>query len=251
MSCANQTQVLFCSSTASVLGLHHPPKIQECISSNPEDCDSLGYSKSKWIAEAICNRASMEAGMNQRVKVLRIGQLTGDTENGIWNLSEAWPLMLSTVNALGCLPRLDQKLTWLPMDVAAHSVVDVAFGNVKVADHESCLVYHVVNNNLDTSWNDLLGWIQKSGQMFEVVRMEDWLKKLDEIDTHPAKSLAGLWKKSSQSGEAAEEGVIFDIKRVESASESLQNFRGIDEVLFGKIWGWLKNEIAFQRLVSS
>lgn len=255
MSCSRETQVLFCSSTASVLGRNHAADIHECVSSNPEDCDSLGYSKSKWVAEAICHRASQEAGMSRRVKVLRIGQLTGDTENGIWNTSEAWPLMLSTVDALGCLPRLDQKLTWLPMDIAAHAVVDVALGvsTADDADDESCLVYHIVNNNTDKSWNDLLVWIQASGESFDVVEMDEWLKKLEELDTHPVKSLAGLWKKGSRSQDQNQTDSIvnFNVTRAESISESLRCVGAIDEVLVGKMWAWLKNEVALQRPIVS
>lgn len=249
MSSSRQAQVIFCSSTASVMGPNNSAMVKETISSDPKDSDALAYSRSKWVAEAICSAASREKGMRQRVKILRIGQLTGDTENGIWNMSEAWPLMLSTVDVLKCLPRLEEKLTWLPMDTAAKAVLDITFWTSKADDNPTtCHVYHIVNDNSDSNWLDLLNWIQKrSSQQFEIVELHVWLKRLDGLDTHSAKNLTVLWKSGTRSKSQGEKPcIIFDTRQAKEASEILRKPQVIDEVIVGKIWDWLKNEIALK-----
>ena len=62
------------------------------------------------------------------IAILRIGQLSSCTTTGVWNSSEGWPLMLSSVKLVKCLPELDgtqERLTWLPVDIAAKATIDV------------------------------------------------------------------------------------------------------------------------------
>lgn len=40
--------------------------------------------------------------------MVRIGQLCADRVGGVWNETEAWPLMFASVNAVGCLPELEE-----------------------------------------------------------------------------------------------------------------------------------------------
>lgn len=63
----------------------------------------MGYSQAKWVAEHICGRA-FEGSLRGRVSIARIGQLCGDTLHGVWNESEAWPLLVATSRYVQCLP---------------------------------------------------------------------------------------------------------------------------------------------------
>ncbi|KAL8814210.1 MAG: hypothetical protein Q9223_006548, partial [Gallowayella weberi] len=129
---------LFLSSTASVTNTprdNYP--IAERISTDPTHASPLGYSRSKWVAENICanyhynnnthtsresppgsashEQKKQKNNANPTIAILRIGQLTSDTVSGIWNTSEAYPLMLSTAPHLHALPDLqDLPLDWLP-----------------------------------------------------------------------------------------------------------------------------------------
>ena len=78
---------LSCSSTASILGHHTKSPIPESISHDPRSASPLGYSRSKWVAEAICEQAYLRTPLRGNIAVLRIGQFCGNTENGIWKLS--------------------------------------------------------------------------------------------------------------------------------------------------------------------
>jgi thioester reductase-like protein len=46
--------------------------------------------------------------MNGRVRILRIGQLCGDTVTGYWNEKEGWPLLIRTAQTTGSLPDLSE-----------------------------------------------------------------------------------------------------------------------------------------------
>ena len=220
--------------------------IREVIYSNPPPNKSLGYSKSKWVAEAICLKAAKFSWMAGRIKVLRIGQLTGDTKNGVWNRSEAWPLMLSTTKQLGCLPMLDEKLSWLPVDVAARAVIEISLLSQRTGTSSPCTVYHLVSNNQDTSWMDLLGWINEdSREEILLVEPNKWLEKLERMDHHPAQSLLGLWKNGfGKVGEDAATGenkglITFDTGNASSSSQAMRSVGPIDEVVVRKMWQWL------------
>ena len=47
--------------------------------------------------------------MKCRRAVFRMGQLSGDSETGIWDEREMWSMMLSKVKVTRCLPRLEDE----------------------------------------------------------------------------------------------------------------------------------------------
>jgi thioester reductase-like protein len=179
--------------------------------------------------------------MEGRIKIVRVGQLTGDTKNGIWNMSEAWPLMLSTVQELKCLPKIEQSLDWLPLDVAAQAVVDIALANAVAND----LVYHVLNNRANSTWDDLLRWLQEfEAETFKVVEPSLWLKRLEATKGHPAKRLSWLWEKAYRNADGRKKSnITFTTKRAVKASEVMRQFPGVDRELVRKIWNWIEKEM--------
>jgi hypothetical protein len=229
--------------------------IPESISTTPGDSNNLGYSKSKWIAEAICNEYY---GKDTKLSlaVVRIGQLTADTENGVWNITEAWPLMLSTVKMLGCLPALEENIDWLPVDIAAKAILQIS---MTYDEHQgsTCPVYHLVNNSAAPRWKDLLAWFKSmDGLEFRTVKPDIWLSKLEEVDSHPAKALLGFWRNAygGDYKELREEEssivhkklyrkISFATEKTESVSSAIKYAKPIDEVLVKRIWAWLESEI--------
>jgi thioester reductase-like protein len=181
------------------------------------------------------------------VNILRIGQLTGDTDNGVWNISEAWPLMLSTVDSLGCLPQLQEPLNWLPLDIAANVVLELAFQKKK--SDSAARVYHVVNNSTETTWPDLLDWSKNArDKPFVVVLPMIWLERLENFPgKHPAKNLVGLWKTKfgaeTNSTRAATQP-RFSINKINEKSSSMQNIGPIEQGLVKRIWSWLDDEMS-------
>jgi thioester reductase-like protein len=240
---------IFCSSTAAILGPNHSSVIPETISTSPNESDSLGYSRSKWVAESICSRV-VELNKELKVKIVRIGQLTGDTEHGVWNMSEAYPLMLSTVNDIGGLPRINDKLSWLPLDVAAKAFCEICLmGNEKFLARESgvCEVYHVVNNDTSVSFTDLLEWLKEiRKEPFEVIEPREWIERLEKLEHHPAKALLGLWKRVYGDDDAREDPqqiITFITKNAARESKTMRSVSPVDKILFAKIWMWLEGEL--------
>ena len=66
----------------------------------------MGYARSKLVTERIVKVAAEQTGMV--ATVLRVGQIIGDSEEGIWNTTEAIPLMIQSAVTMGALPALDE-----------------------------------------------------------------------------------------------------------------------------------------------
>ena len=79
----------------------------ERLSTKAEDAVAMGYARSKHVAETICD-AAWQSSMRGRVGVLRLGQLCGDTKNGVWKTEEGWPLLIGSAGCVGCLPDLSE-----------------------------------------------------------------------------------------------------------------------------------------------
>ena len=241
---------LFCSSTASMLGDHTKSPIPESISHDPHSASPLGYSRSKWVAEAICEKAYLRTPLRGNIAVLRIGQLCGDTENGIWNASEAWPLMLSSVKVLKALPDLNQNLDWLPADTAAQAVIEIALNKTDEltgTTEENIPVYHILNPSRATTWSDLLGWMQRLSSGFAVISPAAWVSRLKNLqENHPCTKLLGLWMEAygeDKGSMEANEDVVFDTEKTKGVTTVMSNVKPIDEAQFEKMWRWIEQEM--------
>ncbi|ESZ95917.1 hypothetical protein SBOR_3730 [Sclerotinia borealis F-4128] len=250
--------LVFCSSTASLakadIDTTMAKTIAESVNRNPLLAGPLGYSKSKWVAEVICSLACQKTRAN--ISILRIGQLSGNTINGTWNMKEAWPLMLST-GAPGCLdslPKLDVPLSWLPVDIAASGVIDVALRKTcerpllpPPAENEA-VVFHLVNNSTKVTWEHLLKWI---GHEKKTEEFGNWLQRAELPgtkgglrDEHPARSLLGFWKDmdgNNKNDSSAEPS--FGLFRTRQVSPVMRAFTDVDAHYVRKIWLWVQTVV--------
>ena len=244
------SRFLFCSSTASVLGHHTSSPIPEAISHDPHSASPLGYSRSKWVAEAICEQAYHRTPLRGNIAVLRIGQLCGDTENGIWNASEAWPLMLSSVKALKALPDLHESLNWLPVDTAARAVIEIALNKtdrLPGTSEENIPVYHILNQSRATTWSDLLAWMKNLSPGFDIISPAEWVGRLEDLPkTHASTKLLGLWTEAyseDKTNTGPKENVVFDMEKTRELTEAMSNVEPISEEQFTKMWKWIEQEM--------
>lgn len=208
----------FCSSVASVICSGDASPVPETISQDPGSASALGYSRSKWVAERICDVANTETKLAGRITVFRVGQLAGDSHRGIWNTKEAWPLMLSAVKITGTLPDLaDEKLDWLPVDVAAAALMQKMAprrcgDQVETPDphprpKQATDVMHVVHVGPNPKWHQLLLWLQQELD-FAIVGPKEWVGSLEgaaverKTADHPSLKLLELWKAAYGSGAA-------------------------------------------------
>ncbi|CAG9951592.1 unnamed protein product [Clonostachys rosea f. rosea IK726] len=250
--------------------------IREDVSEDPADASPMGYSESKWVAEQVCAAAykavtatdsAPASEMLPWMSIIRVGQLCGN-KLGIWNKSEAYPLMLSTESLVGCLPRLeDQPLDWLPVDTAADAILEIALGaHAKMFKNPSQqsnlatgpLVYHVLNPFTQPDWSQLLSWISEDdlGRGLEVVPPSEWVTRLEDTlaqtnEHHPSHVLVGLWKGSLAPEEmACPTGKIrpgsvqsYEMTRAKQSVPTLRDLEPLDKQRVLKIWAWVRGNI--------
>lgn len=169
----------FSSSVGTVQG-RRTPLVEEEFSSDPVTAGGMGYGRSKWVVEKILERAK-SAGA--RAGVLRIGQLAGDTQTGVWNETEAWPLMFKSANTIGALPILEERPSWLPVDVAGRAIAEITLSTLSSSSLASphASVYHVLNSGI-ADWSDILSGLKQGGLVFNAVDRREWVELLSKSD---------------------------------------------------------------------
>lgn len=246
---SSAARFVFISSTASVIsGAKGDRPISEVLSCEPDDASPLGYSRSKWVAENILASARVSGSFATPISsstsglpspgvgeertpiiIIRVGQLCGNTRTGAWNVTEAYPIMLSSARVSGCLPDLPgEALSWLPVDVAARSVMEIAtsppdppepprapgqrYSQTRSQHLHKTPVYHVLNPHQEPEWSDMLSWVRdgdagsngngdQAGRhtagAVSIVPAPEWIERLEralETQDHPARALLHLWK---------------------------------------------------------
>lgn len=185
---AKPARFFFCSSISTALA---SPDSVTTISEEPitnlSYASNMGYARSKLVAEQIVLNASMSAGARSRV--LRIGQIAGDTRLGIWNESDAIPMMIRSALRLKGLPEMrdDHDLcSWIPVDTAAAAILDLS-GVLDPAiptqreENDVAMVYNLVNPHT-FSWNhDLLPRLKTAGLIFERISFAAWIGRLRDV----------------------------------------------------------------------
>ncbi|TLS24193.1 hypothetical protein PpBr36_09129 [Pyricularia pennisetigena] len=252
IAAANAARFCFISSTASVAQSPHTV-IPEEPSSDPRHAAPLGYAQSKWVAEKICAAAHGTFG---HVGIIRVGQLCGNKQ-GVWNMSEAWPLMLSTGNLTGCLPDLqDEVLDWFPVDQAAEAILDIFVPDtvISTTTDVDIKVYHIYNTHRIPSWTRMLQWIQESeqAQKLEIVPPHIWITRLEKALTerdHSSNALLHFWKDkytgqpvNSAGHEHKAAKPCFCVVRAQSQSPAVRNINSIGQKDVMRMWAWMQSK---------
>ncbi|WVR04609.1 hypothetical protein IAU60_001620 [Kwoniella sp. DSM 27419] len=215
------------------------PVVREDFPDVPQTAAGMGYGRSKWVVEKIMERAGQETAA--RCGVLRIGQLAGDTESGVWNETEAWPLMFRSANTIGALPRLDEAPSWLPVDQAGATISEIVLSASSSATSSSASVYHVLNAHL-ASWSDILNGLKAGGLKFEAVDRYEWLERLakssPDVVANPTYKLLSFYQ--GRIGNKNERPTMdFKVDRVESVSPTMkQEVKAVDS---GLVALWVKH----------
>ncbi len=99
-------RLFFCSSISAAAGTPLPAEIPEAYIQDLSHAQNMGYARSKLVTETIIKAAVAQTGMV--AKVLRVGQIVGDTKIGMWNNTEAISLMIRSAVTIHALPALDE-----------------------------------------------------------------------------------------------------------------------------------------------
>ncbi|KAH8433380.1 uncharacterized protein LDX57_011014 [Aspergillus melleus] len=221
--------LLFCSSISTALG----SKTSEVNEAPIEDLSSaleMGYGRSKLIGEKIVSNAR-KAGA--RSYSLRIGQISGHSKKGLWNDSEALPLMIRSALTLKSLPEIDTTCSWLPVDKLVASMLEIAKAcSSKSAEdqdtNEDDTIYNL-SNSRTFEWSALLDTLRQNGFKFDTVPFERWLELLRESEArgeelvNPAVKLADHYE--AMYGENSLTPPTFTTDKAERDSMTLRNGR--------------------------
>ncbi|KAJ8588018.1 hypothetical protein M405DRAFT_934390 [Rhizopogon salebrosus TDB-379] len=226
----------FASSISAVAAWRGPKSIPEAIIDDPSTAQGLGYAQSKWVTEKICQLASRQTPI--RAGVLRIGQMVGDTQNGVWNETEAISLIIKCADTIGILPTLDESLSWLPVDYAAKAIIDLVNASHQPGPFGECPVWNVIHPQL-VPWSSILSSLQHCGLKFKALPRREWIKVLrasptDEV-SNPSRKLLTFFEGKYGQEELATRYPLLTVE-TEKASESLRSAPIADVELVGK---WL------------
>jgi thioester reductase-like protein len=187
----------FFSSSVSVVSSTRNPTVPEATSQDPTEPAPMGYSRGKWVGEQLCSIAGKTRGV--RSEVFRLGQMVGDTQHGIWNNTEAIPLMIKSAQTIGALPVYEETVSWLPVDLAAAAGVEIALAPYDPSDGAEPAVWHVVNPDEQTTWNGIVASLHKAGLgSFDDLPPSEWLQKLKTVpdpSQNPTVKLFGYFYK--------------------------------------------------------
>lgn len=259
----------FISSIATALAA--PTSVAEDLVPWSHVEERMGYAQSKWVAEQLL--ASAAATAEIPVRIARLGQVCGDSVEGLWNPAEAIPTIVRTAVTQGVLPGdEEEELQWLPADVAGEAIVDVAvYENEEDEDdgEESRLlqVFNLVNSTFPLFWKkDFLPYLRRAGLSFEIISGRDWVKKLEkyssstsEIQDEPAVKLFDFFKhkydtstttttttmtnaQSQSQGKEKESHPRFETARAKKISSAMAKNCVIDEVLVAKFVKYWREE---------
>ncbi|KAL4873584.1 hypothetical protein BDV12DRAFT_208521 [Aspergillus spectabilis] len=237
-------QFYFCSSISAAAGTPLPATIAEAPIPELAHAQGMGYARSKLVAERIVQAAAEQTGMV--AKVLRVGQIVGDTVTGKWNSTEAIPLMLQTAHTLKALPALDETPSWLPVDIVADAVLDLTNLNdtsvssstaLREFSHDSQTVYHVQNSRTFRWTEELLPALKKAGLDFEILPKRQWVQRLREGEQDPKKNpaikLLDFFAEKYDNDNMGRAGLVFGMEKSEAASPSLNG--GVELIESGLI----------------
>ncbi|KAI0518045.1 acetyl-CoA synthetase-like protein [Xylaria bambusicola] len=213
---------------------------------------SNGYSKSKLLAEHLCDVAARH--LNTSAPVARVGQVAGAINHkGVWNPAEWLPSLVMSSRHLGCLPdNLGPRFStidWVPVDALADVVVDLMThhprnsndgGDVAKEPAEGAWVRNIRNPAV-VNWEDVLPAIKEGIEgrgTIDVVPASAWLHRLemsveattaddaDAIAANPAVKLIEFYNNSVWNvsvGPASSETAPMAIEKTLDASPTLRD----------------------------
>lgn len=93
--------------------------------------------------------------------------------------------MFKSAEVIGALPRLDEELRWLPVDIAARAITEI----VRCPALPRVVVCHIVNPH-PTGWQRIIDSLKLAGLDFDTVERELWLQLLEKSDVSPERNPA-------------------------------------------------------------
>jgi carbohydrate kinase (thermoresistant glucokinase family) len=190
----------------------------------------MGYAQSKVVTEHLVQRAADQTGISART--IRVGQITADTQHGVWNATEAIPMMLQAAITIGAIPALDESPLWLPVDVVAETIAEISLSDA------GATVMNVVAPKSFHWTRDLLAKLHATGLNFDEVGQREWINRLRHSDSDPVKNppikLLDFFAKKYDNDQTARKGLQYDTTLAQSFSSTLATAEVLNQDLVNK-----------------
>ncbi|KAF3024208.1 putative secondary metabolism biosynthetic enzyme [Neopestalotiopsis sp. 37M] len=243
---ASPARFFFCSSVSAGAGSPRPGTVSEAPIATPALAQKTGYGRSKYVGEHITINAARKSGVPARV--LRIGQLVADTRVGEWNATEGMALMIQTAKTTGALPQLDEQTSWLPVDLAATTSLEltgvIGGGSLEQVTKKTAadtdLVYHVLNPRRFNYAKELHPALREAGLEFEALPPTEWMERLRSSEKDPSKNppikLLQWFESKYGTGKSGQAGddLLYLTDKTQRDSPTLQKLPDVTETQYVK-----------------
>lgn len=139
---------------------------------------------------------------------------------------------------IGALPTVDEHLRWLPVDIAARSLVEVL-----TSSNSEPGVYNLVNPQTLHWTKDLLPLLRQAGMQFESLKPTAWLQRLRSSNQDPSQNppikLLEYFEAQYNSDEPRS-GFAWNTEKAQAASVALRSSLAPGEELVGRVVRYLK-----------
>lgn len=216
------------TSSISTVGAYTSGSVPEVPLDDPAVCMTHGYARSKFVAERILSQTAEKTGLE--TLVFRIGQISGDSNHGIWHASDSVPALLKGSQELGVIPSdWPSFVAWVPVDIVAQTIADVCLGNQQPSG-----TFHIANPT-PTPWHTLLPFIRENlggrdSSQVHPVKMREWVDLLrsthDPPELNPAIKLTAFFE-DAMNGKGVR--CNLEVERTKEISAALRMAPPIDE----------------------
>jgi thioester reductase-like protein len=256
-----QVTLRLVSSIAAVAASRERPVIIEEALTDAQIFVSMGYGRSKHLAERLLTHASQKLGIS--TIAVRVGQISGDSSRKRgWNLREWFPNLVVSSLHIRALPRTlgcaedGKEVKWIPVDFTAKILLELAAASSRSGSNDT---FHVEHPR-PTAWAKLfpviLGALEKAtserdGSQMEVLDYEEWFKRLEatfsvgstgteHLSANPAVKLLPFFESL-----LSKEGVtgVFDVSRSIASSSAMQSLEPVtSDCLEAWVNGWIHGD---------
>jgi thioester reductase-like protein len=212
-----QKQFTFISSISSCLEYPTVP-VPEEIHHNVLWSHHMGYGQSKLVGERLAETFKQKYGLKSAIQVIRVGQIMGDSQKGIWNTAEHFPLLINAGQAMRKLPNhyFGDIVDWVPVDYCAQAIIELTEWLNNYSTYQ-VPVAHLVNPH-PIQYDQMLKY---TGLDCERVGAEEWMKSLKLLDPEkvPAVKLAHFFEESFKS----QQKIIFSTDNTVKRSRTMHS----------------------------
>ncbi|KXT00016.1 hypothetical protein AC578_4863 [Pseudocercospora eumusae] len=208
---------------------------------------TIGYAEAKLVCERMLNHSLRQYPEHFRATTVRLGQIAGSSQSGLWNSSEHIAQLLKSSQTLNALPDLRGDLSWCPVDVIATTLSEILTHDSETAH----AVYHI-ENPVRQSWPDMIRTLATALHIpFDrIIPYAQWLSRVRNFPPslsdglNPAVRLGRFWEEDfvRMSCGLGQGGVVLDTTHSKAQSPTLRRQQSLgQDVVLKYIDSWKRS----------